>query len=148
MEEAKNNGIFRNQAVEKVTSPEQLSDYLRVTNPGVWVVLAAVVLLLAGLLVWACVGTLETTAAAKVIVDGHTAQIYLTDGQTAQAGMTLRVAGQEAAIASVETDQLGRCLCYAEVFLPDGAYDGLVVTQRTRPISFLFERASLSVSQN
>ena len=121
-----------------VSSPEQLSDYLRVTNPGVWVVLSAVVLLLAGLFVWASVGTLETTAGAKVIVSGHTAQVYLTGGQTAEAGMTLRVSDQEAVIASVQADKLGRSICYAELFLPDGTYDGVVVIQRTRPISFLF----------
>lgn len=137
MEKRENLSIFRTQAVEKVSSPEKISDYLRVTNPGVWMVLAAVVLLLAGLVVWAFVGTLETTSEAKIIVDGHTAEIYLPGGQTAEAGMTLRVAGQEAVIASVETDRLGRSLCYAELFLPDGTYDGVVVIGTIHPISFL-----------
>ena len=139
MEQTEKNRIFRKSAMEKVSGPERLSDYLRVTNPGVWVILAAVLLLLAGLLVWASVGTLETTADAKVLVEEHTAQVYLPGGEDAEAGMPLRVAGQEVLIASVETDKLGRTLCYAELFLPDGAYDGVVVTQRTRPISFLFE---------
>ena len=44
----------------KISSPDQLTDYLRVTNPGVWVLLASVVLLLAGLFAWASIGTLET----------------------------------------------------------------------------------------
>ena len=132
-----NNSIFRNQAVEKISSPEQLSDYLRVTSPGVWTVLAVVILLLAGLLIWASVGTLETTAGAKVIVEEHTARVILRDGQTAEAGMTLRVAGQEVTIASVETDPFGRTISYAELFLPDGTYDGVVVVEQTRPISFL-----------
>ncbi|MBR4700691.1 MAG: hypothetical protein IKP19_03155 [Oscillospiraceae bacterium] len=135
--EQRHDSVFRGQAVEKVSSPEQLSNYLRVTNPGVWMVLGVVVLLLTGLLAWACVGTLETTATAKVIVEDHTAQIFLTNGQTAAVGMRLRTAGQEATIASVETDKLGRTLCYAELFLPDGTYDGVVVLERTRPISFL-----------
>ena len=137
--EQRKNSIFRNQAMEKVSSPEHLSDYLRVTNPGVWVALAVIILLLAGLLAWACVGTLETTAEAKVIVAGHKAEICLTDGSSVEAGMPLRVAGQEVKIASVETDKYGRTLCYAELFLPDGIYDGMVVTEQTRPINFLFE---------
>ena len=70
-------------------------------------------------------------------MEDHTAQIFLTNGQTAAVGMRLRTAGQEATIASVETDKLGRTLCYAELFLPDGTYDGVVVLERTRPISFL-----------
>ena len=40
--------LFRKKSMEKVTSPEQLNDYIRVSNPGVWTVLAAVVILLAG----------------------------------------------------------------------------------------------------
>lgn len=131
--------IFRNQAVEKISSPDLLSDYLRVTNPGVWVVLAVIILLLAGLLVWSCVGTLETTADVKVIVEDHKAEILLLDGSSVEAGMPLRVAGQEVKIASVETDKYGRTLCYAELLLPDGTYDGVVVVQQIRPISFLFE---------
>ena len=40
--------VYRKASVERISSPEQLNDYLRVTNPSVWIVLAAVVLLLAG----------------------------------------------------------------------------------------------------
>ena len=130
---------YRNHTVEKISSPDHLSDYLRVTNPGVWVVLAVIILLLAGLLVWACVGTLESTAQAKVIVEDHKAEVFLPDGSSVKAGMPLRVAGQETTIASVESDQFGRCICYAELPLPDGTYDGMVVVQQIRPISFLLK---------
>ena len=137
--EQRKNSIFRNEAVKKVSSPDHLSDYLRVTNPGVWVVLAVIILLLIGLFVWSCIGTLETTADVKVIVEDHKAEIFLLDGSSVEAGMPLRVAGQEVKIASVETDKYGRTLCYAELLLPDGTYDGVVVIQQIRPISFLFE---------
>lgn len=35
MEQTEKNRIFRKSAMEKVSGPERLSDYLRVTNPGV-----------------------------------------------------------------------------------------------------------------
>ena len=38
--------IFRKKSLERVSSPEQLNDYLHVTSPAVWVVLAAVIVLL------------------------------------------------------------------------------------------------------
>ena len=139
MNEKQQTGLFRRQAMEKVSSPEHLSDYLRVTNPGVWVVLAAVILLLAGLLVWASVGTLETTAEAGIVVEDHTARVWLIDDIDVEVGMPLRVAGQEAPIASVETDSLGRSVGCCELPLPDGTYEGVVVIERTRPISFLLE---------
>ncbi len=52
--------IFRQRSLERISSPEQLTDYLKVTNIGVWVILAAVIILLAGLFVWSMVGNLET----------------------------------------------------------------------------------------
>lgn len=40
--------VFRKKTLDRISSPEQITDYLRVTNPGIWVVLVAVILLLAG----------------------------------------------------------------------------------------------------
>ena len=40
--------IFRQRNLEKVSSPEQMNDYIRVSSPSVWMVLAAVIVLLAG----------------------------------------------------------------------------------------------------
>ena len=46
--EQRNYSFFRKQATEKVSSPEHPSRYLRVTNPGVSLVLTVIILLLAG----------------------------------------------------------------------------------------------------
>ena len=46
-------GIFREKSVERISSPEQLNDYIRVTRPGIWLILAAVTLLLVGMLIFA-----------------------------------------------------------------------------------------------
>ena len=51
--------IFRKKSMDRISSPEQLNDYIRVTTPSVWVILAAAVVLLAGAIVWACFGTIE-----------------------------------------------------------------------------------------
>ena len=40
--------LFRKKSIDRIQSPEQLNDYLRVANPAVWVLLAAILLLLAG----------------------------------------------------------------------------------------------------
>ena len=53
--------VFRQKSLERVSSPEQLSDYIRVTTPSVWLVLLALVLLLAGILVWSAVSKVEAT---------------------------------------------------------------------------------------
>ena len=134
-----NQTVFRKKTLDRISSPEQLTDYLRVTNPGIWVVLAAMILLLAGVLAWSRVGTLETKAEVKVVVSDHTAQIVPLSSETLADGMPLRVSGQDYRIAFAQTDEYGRSVGMAEVNLPDGTYDGTVVTEAVHPISFLLE---------
>ena len=40
------NQIFRKKSMDKISSPEQLNDYVRVSNPGIWMILFAVIILL------------------------------------------------------------------------------------------------------
>lgn len=63
--------VFRQKNIDKVSSPEQLNDYIRVTTPSVWLVLAALVLLLIGMLAWSVLGTVEATD-----VKGETKEIH------------------------------------------------------------------------
>ena len=136
-----NQTLFRKKAMARISSPEDLTSYLRVTSPGMWIILAAVIALLAGVFAWSAAGTLETTVNATAIVEDHTAQI-VASGQGAddlKAGMPLRIASQEFVIASVDFDEYGRAAACAEVSLPDGTYDAKIVLEQTRPIEFLLE---------
>ena len=73
MEENKktNKGIFREKSIERVSSPEQLNDYIRVTTPSVWLVLAAMIILLAGMLVWSIFGTVEAHESDGSVKEVH-----------------------------------------------------------------------------
>ena len=51
-------GLFRQKSIDKVSSPEKLDDYIKVTTPSVWITLAAIVILLAGIIVWGIFGEL------------------------------------------------------------------------------------------
>ena len=54
--------IFRDKSLERISAPEQLNDYIKVTKPSVWVVLIATILLIAGALVWAIFGKIEVNS--------------------------------------------------------------------------------------
>lgn len=54
------NQIFRQKSLDRVSSPEQLNDYVRVSNPGVWTILLAVIVLLIGVCVWGIFRHLDT----------------------------------------------------------------------------------------
>ena len=135
--EKKNQAIFRQKTLDRISAPEQLTDYLRVTTPGIWIMFVAVILILAGVFSWAAVGTLKTEAAVKVIVENDAAQVLPMESQTLSEGMPLRVGGEQFVLNAVESDEYGRSVGTAGVTLPDGTYDGTVVTETVRPIEFL-----------
>ena len=66
MGEQEKANVSRQKTRDRISSPDQLTDYLRVTNPGIWVLLASIVLFLAGVFVWFTIGTLEPLARADM----------------------------------------------------------------------------------
>ena len=62
--------VFGQKSLDRVSSPEQLNDYIRVTTPSVWLVLAALILMLVGMLAWSILGTVEAVGP-----DGTTRQV-------------------------------------------------------------------------
>ena len=44
--------IFRKKSLDRISSPEQLNDYIRVANPGIWMIRAAVIIVLGGVCGW------------------------------------------------------------------------------------------------
>lgn len=130
--------IFRKETLERISSPEQLTDYLRVTTPSLWIIFAAIVALLVGFFIWMSVGIMETTVKVGVSAQNHTAVIAVTNGDAKlDNDMVLRVGGKETVILSTRTDELGRTVGTADVDLPDGMYEGSLVTESIHPIQFL-----------
>lgn len=60
--------IFRTQALEKLSSPEQLDQLIRVTTLRGWLALAGLACLLAPLFGWALWGSLETRTVAQGVL--------------------------------------------------------------------------------
>ncbi|MCR5626865.1 MAG: hypothetical protein K6F99_06070 [Lachnospiraceae bacterium] len=54
---SENKSIFREKSIERVSSPEKLNDYIRVSSPSVWLIMGAIIVLLLGLLIWSVFGT-------------------------------------------------------------------------------------------
>ena len=133
--------IFSQQALDRINSPEQLHDYMKVTNPGIWIILAAVILLLAGMFAWASVGKLETTANAMAVIEDGTAKVMLTEISAAPltSDMTVRIGSQDYDIATVEHDEYGRAVAITHITLPDGSYDAKIIIETLSPIAFLFK---------
>lgn len=129
-----NQQLFRKSSIDRVSSPEQLNDYIRVTSPGVWLVLAAVIVLLMGACVWGIFGRLETKITVPVQVAGGEARLVLEDGQQVDPDAPVVIVGRKFSLGTAE----GVGAYSISVDLPDGEYQAEIVTESVAPMSFVF----------
>lgn len=64
-----NENIFNKKSIEKMKSPESLNDYIKVSNPGVWMLIAGILLLLIGACVWGIFGSIDGVAPISFIIN-------------------------------------------------------------------------------
>ena len=69
MKKIMKNSLFRGKGMDRISSPEQLNDRLRVANPGVWLLLTGIFLVLAGICVWGIFGRLNTVLSVGAMTD-------------------------------------------------------------------------------
>ena len=156
------NGLFRNMSIDRISSPEELHDYMRVTSPRLWMILAAIVILLAGFIVYASTATMENTMQIRVQLQKyHISSEIAPDGEErdityvasrlpldqidmVKTGMKLRL-GKEVGhiswiLTSDEDDQIDVVYEMDHAYIPmnDGEYDAELVLESTTPMSFLW----------
>lgn len=155
-----NNQIFRKKSVDRMSSPEQLNDYIKVTNPGVWMALAAIVILLIGVCVWGVFGKLETKLpVAAVSQDGQTV-LYVKEDNIASVreNMSVYVGDETYKVTSVSAQpvavteeiseyarhtgelSIGEWVYIVPIDgnMPDGVYRAQVVVDSVSPLYFVF----------
>lgn len=132
--------LFREKSIKRISSPEELSKYLRVTNPSTWLALLGIVVLLLGLIIWASVDTLETKVDCVVQVNNSEASIIVNgqDANKVSEGMIIQIDDAEGTISEVSIDEYGRAICKAIINVDNGKYNANVIIERIKPISFLF----------
>lgn len=133
--------IYRQKSIDRISSPEQLNDYLRVTNVSVWVILIAVILLLAGMLIWSATATIESYADGTSQVQGGVMTIRFQDQQFAknvEKGMPVRAGDTETVVANIGHDANGLIIATANTTLSDGFYPVRVSYKQAQILSLLF----------
>ena len=89
--------------MDRVSSPEQLQNDVKVANPGLWMVISAIVILLAGVVVWGIIGKIDTTMSTAIVTDSGISVIYIgeSDVEKLEIGMTVRSEGGEYTITDI-----------------------------------------------
>lgn len=159
-----NSSLFRKSSIERVSSPEQLNDYIRVSNPSVFLILGAIIILFASLIVWGFMGSLPTSIATVGIVKDEMLLCYVSSDDTSkiQEGMSVKMrddvigtvssisnipmSAEEVAVA-INSDYIVNVLSLSnwntEVKIDavgiekDKIYKLSIITDEIRPIDFL-----------
>ena len=102
--------IFTKKASDKLRSPDDLDEYVRVTNPSVWVVLAACAVLLIGLFAWGFFGTAATSVGATGAYVKGEAVCFLSADEASKVhvGDDANVGGYLMEVASVSAVPVSR----------------------------------------
>ena len=108
---------------KKVNSPEQLNQYIRLSNPGIWILLIAIVVLLVGFCIWGYFGKIDTKIKTVVVSDNYTSYLYVKEEDIAKIknGMSVELNNNENTFEMIKTyDEL------LESPLADGEYAATV----------------------
>ena len=128
-----------------ISAPDEISDYMRVTTPGVWLTLAGIVLLLAAALIWSVTGKIETKLHAEGTVSEEVAEFSLPaseidrlSGGIPKTGCEVQSPDADGALLTIEkadgdSYQLSASLPGA----PDGKTELTLIAEQIAPIRFL-----------
>jgi hypothetical protein len=136
--------IFRKKSLERISSPEEIDDYMKILHPGMWLVLGAILLMLAAAVIWSITARLETTLTAPGQVAEQQVTVELAAEQMAGValGSEVRVGAAAGEVIAIVPSARNAERFQVVASVP-GAADGpalvTVVTERIAPITFLTE---------
>ena len=145
---------------ERISTPEELHSFMRVSSPKLWIILSLIVVLLIGLVVFASTRTMENTMPIRVTLytydwpvvnhpDGTLSytqvlgEVPLDKINMVEIGMAVRVqneTGKVSMLMNTDTDKTAMIEIEMDripIPLPDGTYDGELVLETTTPLKFL-----------
>ena len=108
------NSIFRKTALERISSPEQLNEYIKITNPGVWAVILGCMALLIAVGFWSVFGSIPDSVQVKGVVfpqngvtalipeaGGRISDVRVKVGDFVQAGQIMAVVPQDSILQQI-----------------------------------------------
>ncbi len=132
--------LYREKSIKKISSPENLSDYLRVTTPGMWAILAGTALAILGLLGWSFFMTINSYAYGTAVVESGLLTVTFDDTANAKMvtkDMEIIVEDRYLPIKSISYDDEGNVMAMTSTDMPDGEYPAKTCFRQTKMIKML-----------
>jgi len=151
--------LFRAKSIERIESPESMNDYLQVTSPGVWIVLASIIVFLIGVCIWGIFGHIESTSKAAVVstgketfclvpqnalesvIENRSIKIDGTDYELAPATLNPEVISEDTNVYWILAGDftIGDIVYKIPLLqtLSEGVYSGTIITEIISPFSLL-----------
>lgn len=132
--------LFRQKSLDKVKSPDDLSEYIKVVNPSIWLLIVSILVLLLGLCCWGIFGSIQTVVHTQAqCADGEVVCLLSQEeGNRVKPGMSVSVEGAQGTVREVRNQADGSaCYLTLEEPLPDGFYETEITVESIHPISFL-----------
>lgn len=153
--------IFRKKALDRAASPDRLDDYIKVSNPSVWLLLGAICAFLLGVGAWAAFGNIADVQPGLLHVEGGQATCLIDQSRASKlsAGDKIEAAGVEGTVVEVggqpipttelSDDELAVvqpqstwvALASVSIDMPDGDYPANITVEEYQPLDLLMNRS-------
>lgn len=136
-----NESIFRKKSLDRISSPEEIDDYMKVTSPSMWLVMVAIVLLLGAAIIWSITGRIETTLDTVAQSENGQIMVEIPAEQMNQltVGSEIRAESRTGEVTEITEQEDGYLVTAFIPELEDGSVDVTLVTERIAPIAFLMD---------
>ena len=153
-------GLFRKKSLEKISSPEQVNDYIKTVSVNMWVIFCAVTILLVGAVIWGFLGKIDVTIGSVAVCENNTVSCFISenDVDSIPDTATVQIETKSYPLANISklpvpaNDKMSsyamhlgnidknEWVYYAlvnEVELDDGIYKAKIIIESVSPISLL-----------
>lgn len=152
---------MEDKKLKKVDSPEQLNQYIRLSNPGVWILLLAIVVLLVGVCIWGYFGKIDTKIKTVAVSDNSSSYLYVKeeDLPKIENGMSVELNNNENTFEIIDIEespekvtenideyarhlgnlQIGEWVykCRLDKNIKEGAYSANIIIESIAPMTFI-----------
>lgn len=153
--------VFRSKSIKRISSPEELGQYVEISGRFSWGILIAVFIFIAGVLVWAFTGRVETSVDFGAVVSDGVLTGYIPEDEIGEleTGAAVYIDGEKYTVSEISPHperlpedtqdyvmHIGRLIPDSFVYIfkancsiPDGIYSATVVTESIRPVELILK---------